>query len=280
MRREVEKTWRAYTLPLSAKDATPLWAHIVPSSIGTSGLIVANDGARIEIRLKARTEISTDQSPKVALPQLPPLEHVPDTPGRLAIILPVRLNYGVLAAAVQAEIGDKPFTAHVAGEDMTLMVRDVLAYPSGDRVALGLTFEARVSGRLFDVSGKMFLTAKPVVENDGTLISLANVEFARQLDNPLWNLVSVLLEEKIEKTLAEKAHLDLTAQINNEIAALKASLADPETFQSVRITVQDVKAGIDAIVPEARELTALIRLNVAIDTTLQSLPVDKAGGKS
>lgn len=280
IKREIEKAWRVYSMPVGTAGSVTAWAHLVPVEIGTSGIVVADDQIRMGVSLKARTDISTDATPKAVLPPLPALARMPVEPGRLSIAAAVRLDYGVLRAAVLAEVAGKEFSADVPGGRATVIIKDVVLYPSAENIAVGLLFEARLPGHLFDVTGKLFLIGKPVVVNDGTVVQLVGVRFARQLDNPLWNIISVIFEDQIKHTIANGVRTDLAPEIAKQVAALKAGVADPSKTQGVKVTIRDVKAVVDSIVPEAEDIAALIRVDVGIDTELTALREAKTGKAS
>ncbi|MDX8499126.1 DUF4403 family protein [Mesorhizobium sp. VK4C] len=277
IKREIEKAWRVYSMPVGRAGSLTAWAHLVPVAIGTSGVVVANNQIRVSVSLKARTDVSTDAAPKVELPPLPVLSRMPAESGRLSIAAPIRVDYSLLRAAVLAEVADKKFSAEIAGGKATVIIKDVVVYPSAKSVAVGLSFEARLPGHLFNVAGRLFLTGKPVVENEGTVVHLVDVRFARQLDNPLWNIVSVIFEDQIRHTIENGARADLASEIAKQVAALKVGLADPSKTRGVKVTIRDVKAGVDSIVPEAEDIAALIRVDVGIDTELTALPEAKTG---
>ncbi|HUN42800.1 MAG TPA: DUF4403 family protein [Acetobacteraceae bacterium] len=272
VRRKAKQAWHAYSIPILGIAALPVWANIVPTSIGTSGVVVKDEEIRVGLMLKARTEISTDAGPNMTMLPLPALVRIPAMPGLLTIALPVRASYDCLRTAILEEIAHKPFAAGVVGGMATVIVNDVYLYPSDDRVVLGLAFRAQIPGRLFDASGKVFLTAKPATENGGMVVRMLDVTLARQLDNPIWDLASVILEGQITKSIEDKVRVNLTPQINKVILDLKTKLADPAITRSVRMTVRDVKVDVPEVIPEAGGLAALIRVDAGVDTELLSLP--------
>ena len=259
IKREVEKAWRVYSVSIGNAAGFEAWAHVVPLEIGTSGVTVENDHISIGVSLKANTEVSTQASTNTKLLPLPALVRQPAGPGRLSIALPVRAAYDVIRAAVLAEVRDRAFSADIPGGKAKVVVKDAVVYPSDDKIAIGLSFEASMPGRLFNVAGKLFLTGKPVVENDGMVIRLTDIAFARRLDNPLWTIASVIFEEKIKKAIGEAARIDLEPEIAKRSEALRAALADPSKTQGVKVTIRDLKAGVEAIVPEATALAAQLK---------------------
>jgi len=273
IKREVEKVWRIYSMPVTSIGGVQAWAHVVPVDVGTSGLTVAKDQLQLGVTLKAHTEVSTDASPRAELPPLPALKRSPVEPGHLNLGVPIRVGYDALRTAVLAEVANKEFSAPV-GKDakVSMIIKDVVMYPAGERIVVGLSFEANMPGRLFDATGKVFLTGKPVAENEGTLVRLTDVGFFRRLDNPVWGVASVLLEGEIKKAIEDGARIDLASEIAKRAAEIKAGLADPAKTHGVKVTVRDLKAGIDYIVPASKEIAMLIAVDAGIDTELVALP--------
>lgn len=272
IKREVGKAWRIYSISMEKAVGFDAWAHIVPTEIGTSGVKIENDHISVGVSLKALTEVSTKASPNAELPPLPALVRQPAAPGHLSVALPVRADYARIQAAVLAQVRDKAFSADVPGGKAKVVVKDVDIYPSEDNIAIGLSFEATLPGRLFDVAGKVFLTGKPFVENDGTVIRLADVAFARRLDNELWSVASVIFEQEIKKAVEDAARVDLEPEIAKASEALKAALGDPSKTEGVKIMIRGLKAGVEAIVPEAEALAVELKLDIGIDAELLAIP--------
>lgn len=277
VRREVAKAWRTYTLPLPGAENAGGYAHVIPTAIGFSGISFDNDRARIGLMLKARTEISTSDRPSANVPPLPKLTKMAAAPGRLSLAIPIRAGYDDIRAALVREAVGKTFVADLEGAKASVTVRDVFLYPSGDGLAAGIRFAADVPGRIFDVTGEAFLVAKPAVE--GTVLRLADVRFSRRLDNALWSAASAVFEDQIKAFVAEKAELDLAPARSRLVDALKQKLESEGRKSGIDVKVRNIDAAVEALVPEAEDLAALVRLDVGIDTELVSLPLGGPASK-
>ena len=222
-------------------------------AIGSTGFAIVNDKITIDVKVEAKTEVSTSATPSTALPPLPPLARVAAALGDLAIALPVRVNYDALRTALKAEFAGKVFTASVTGKTAAVTIADIFVYPSRDKIVLGLEFVAQAPGRLFDTKGKVFLTAKPVTENDGSIIRMTEVTFARNLDNALWSSFSVIFEKQIKTLIANKGRIDLSPELARQLADLKAKLSDTKKTGGVRISIRDAKAAGRSDCPGGQE---------------------------
>ena len=271
VRREVLKTWRSHTITLGNSNAVPAYLHVTPLAIGFSGVHVADRQISFGVVLRARTAISTSAVAAGEPGPLPPLERVTAAPGRLKIVVPVRAEYSVLRAVLANELVGKSFTTS-SGPKAAVQVKDVMVYPSGDRIAFGVAFVASLPNRLFDVTGRVFLSGKPVTDKGGAVVGFEGVEFSRRLDSPIWSAVSLLFEDRIRRILNEKARIDLSDEIDRRVASLKQKLAEPNATRGLTITVRDAKAGIEQIVPEATNLAALAMVDIGVDVAIRELP--------
>lgn len=281
IKHEIEKVWCSFSMPIAGAGAVQAWAHIVPIDIGTSGLKVGKDRLEVGVTLKAHTEISTEALPRMELPPLPALRRTPAEPGHLNLAVPIRVAYDAFRTALLAQVGNKEFSTPIGnGSSIAVIVRDVVVYPAGELLAIGVSFEATVPGRLFDANGKVFLTGKPIVENEGTLVRLTEIGFSRQLDNPLWTAASMILEGQIKKAIEQAARVDLAPEIAKRTAEIKAALTDAAKTHGLKVTIRDLKSGIDDIVPASKEIVMLVALDAGIDTELVALRAPKPGSST
>lgn len=273
LRNELAKVWRVHTLPIPGVDALPASVHLVPISLGFSGLAIDNDNIRFGLLLKARTEVSTETTAPTDVGYLPALVKVAAEPGHLSLSLPIRANYQTLAKALTTTFGGKTFESRLAGANVSVTPTGFAIYPSGDKLAVGISFSAKAPWHLFDASGQIFLTAKPVIEKNGTVIGLTEVAFSRKLDNALYTALSVVFEQQINTAIIGVAQIDLTETIAEQLKAAQTLLADPKLIRTVRLTIRDAKANVESLVPETSTLAALVKIDVDIDASVQDIPV-------
>ena len=115
-------------------------------------------------------------------------------------------------------------------------------------MAVGVDFAASIPGKIFDVSGKIWLTAKPVVDASGTKVSLVNVVLYRQLSNPIWSAFTLVAAGELARQVEEKATYDLGSSIAKAKQALVSALQDPSKTGGVRIALADPKLALGRVV--------------------------------
>ena len=275
LRREVQKVWRVHALPISGPPNPVFFANITPKSIGFSGVKVTPEMMRFAVRLVASTEVSPRAAAAAALGDLPAVEHIDDVPGTLSLSVPVRVGYDALQKAILEQVKDRIFTADTPAGVVRVQVKDVFVYPSGERLAVGLQFLAQMPNRLLNTGGRVYLTASPVTEKDGTVIRLADAKFSRILENDLWSVASAVFEKQVKTFIGEQVRYDLTLDIGKLKAELQNRVGDPAAAPGFMIAIRDVRAGVSQIVPEAHMLGALVLVDIGADVSVEKIPVAK-----
>lgn len=270
IKKAVAQAWKAYAFPIKIENAPPMMVLINPKSLGTSGMIVTEKDIRIVVNATAETSLTIGSTPP-SLPDkgpLPPATPVKEGPGRVEIALPVHAQYDALQKAVM-EATKEPIRFDIGGKPGQLLVKGIEVYPSGEKLTVGLKFEAKVPGRIFDVSGDVYFTATAVPAEDGQSISLKDVGFSRRLDNSLWNVLSAALEGEVRKQM-EKVKLDLKPQIETAVKAMESAISDPARTGGVKLTVTNPKLRVEKITPGVETITAVTLVSANVEGELVS----------
>ena len=272
IRGEVRNAWRNYIIPVAIPGGPPVYVGIQPKSLALSPLIVADDEVRLSILLRAATSLSTAKGAEAPIADLPNVQPAADAPGRLQVTLPVRLGYAALREELLRRFGNQDFAFKVDGKDGKLRVKDVELYPSGESLAIGLTFSADLPGRAFDVSGKVYMTATPVVDAQGTQLRLQDVKVRRDIDNGLWRALSVAFEGLIQEQITKAGVVDLSPRSQEAIRAMNEAIADPAKTGGVRLIVKDASIGLKRVAPQADNLLVTGLFSATVESELVSVP--------
>jgi hypothetical protein len=87
------------------------------------------------------------------------------------------------------------------------------------------------------------LSGVPVVEENGTVIRLDDVQFTRVLDNELWSVVSVVLSETIKEKLSDTVRYDLSERIEDVKGKLDEILSKTEEKVKINLTNPKLSLG-------------------------------------
>lgn len=226
----VAEHWKAYTFTLQIAPQQPkMTVVMVPTLLGVDGTHVIGNNVTLAAYAKAQTLATTspEASYPASAPNVVPLASVPDVPtiavqapllhdvklptSSLSVVLPVFLGYPELAAALKNYAVGKTFGLAIAGHDVDVAVLDGEIYPSGESLAVGLKIKTKFPGRLFNTTGWVYLTGRPVVSADGNALTLENVTFSRQLDNDFWTagtfVFQDLIRSKVQEAIASSINL-------------------------------------------------------------------------
>ena len=272
IRQEMQEGWRNYDIPVQLPAAPPLHVLVHPLSLGFSGLVVEPETLRLGLALRARTAVAATSGRMPPAGPLPPLRRVPDRDGRLRLFIPVRAGYDMIRDWVMQEFGKRAIPFELAGIQGTLRIQDVTIYPSAPAVAAVIRFAAELPGGLPDTSGRIILSARPVVEQGGTRIRLADVRFARDIDSLVWSAATLAFETQIRDWLSGIAVYDLRGGIADALAELQRTLSDPDRTGGLRLKLSRPSLRLQQVVPELDALTVLGAAEATVAAEVTTLP--------
>jgi hypothetical protein len=255
IRAELQKAWRSYAIPVTVEpDTPPMFVNIDPVTVGTSGLIVEDGGVRLMAQVAARAVVAAEKGSEASKGDLPVRQTVDPGRGRLDIAVPIKVPFALLETEATKALRDKPITLRTGGKDILLTVDRVDVYPSGEQIAVGLGFSAKLPWRFFDAHGTVWVTGRPVVEPGGKAVHLEQVAVTRQVDNPLWSALSVALEDVVNAQVQKAARYDLSSITEDAIKRIEEAVSDPAETGGVRFHLLNPKIRLGQIALEEQNL--------------------------
>ncbi|MEL6373205.1 MAG: DUF4403 family protein [Pseudomonadota bacterium] len=223
--RPIEKTvasvWSFLRQPrkLEHVPGTP-WLASAPVAVvssgfgGTPGTIVFKVGIAAHMALAPGSEPDTPRSARRPRFAAPKSEHARAT----SLRMPVTVPYGGIGDAIKLA-WRTPVDVAATGDamPMRITVNEAAAFPSGDRIAVELDLDVRTNDRIFDLTGKAFVTARPVMLADHKTLGLSQVQLA-----PVIPIVGIgqatgqrlrLRAEPFARVFADVIRYDLTAHL-------------------------------------------------------------------
>lgn len=268
---EVAKLWAPQAIPIAIPDNGTMYVNVEPVSIGFSGVESTATALEFAVMMAAKVAVATSALP-TAVKSLPPLTRVPLAAGKITFAVPLRASYERLNTAIAQAVKDKTFSADTPAGNVTVKVEEAEIYPSNDKVAVRVKFKAQTPGSWLDTNGSVYLAGKPVVENDGTVIALTDLQFARALDSAVWSALSVVFEQNIRGAIEKAARVDLGAPIAQGRAALQTQLTELGKASGVQVTLTDTNIAAGPITPTATELVAEVRFESVASIVVAGTP--------
>ncbi|MCO5146318.1 MAG: DUF4403 family protein [Aquamicrobium sp.] len=267
VRQELAKAWRHYAFPLAIDGMPTLFVNVEPTGLGTSGLLAEDAGVRLAARMTAKAVVETGKGSEETMGELPVHETVSTEQGELSLAVPLKVPYRLLKAEAMKELAGKTLTSG----DARFEVHDLDIYPSGDRLAVGVAFSTDIPWRIFDAKGMVWVTARPVVEGDGKIVRLEDVEVSRQVDSALWSVLTAAFRDVIHDQLEAAARYDLSPDADRAVAGITEAVSDPARTGGVRFQLEHADIGVGRIVAEEEALAVEGLLKAKWDAFLDEI---------
>jgi hypothetical protein len=146
-----------------------------------------------------------------------------------------------------------------------------LVYPSNGRLAIGLDVSAVLPHRWLSTKGRVYLLGAPTFDADLRRLTVGDIAFARKLDNELWNVATVALEQQIIQAISEASQLDLSDQFREFETRIPHEIRKLETQSGVAVELGPLHLGGGGIHLGERDIvvdaraTANVRLRLVRD---------------
>ncbi len=269
VRAQVARLWRRHSFPLGASPGQgELHANLVPTGLALSRVAAEADRLAVTARLTARAEIASAPVAPAGLP-LPALARAPRERGAVALSVPVRLPYERLRHAAAEALVGKTFRPEVAlGRRVTLRVTSVDVYPSGERIAVALGFVAETGLRMLDGSGTLYVSGRPRIVGP-TGVELAEFGLSRVVDNPLWQVASLVFQDEILDALRALARFDLQAEADEAARLATAALMRHTEASGLELHLDPPRLALRDLSTAEHELVAEVEIGSAAELRLK-----------
>lgn len=180
------RVWKILHKPVKLQSEPAVWFSAKPMQIADGGF-VSHDGKLLyRLALRSRLAIKRGLSPD--------LEFLKPMPRRIAsgwresgstLRIPVEIDYSSAIEALKRAWA-QPINVKAARKEnnMTISVIDSEVYPSGKLVTLGLNLDVETPGRAFDLTGKAYMTAVPVIDAKTKMLEMRQIKMAEAIQIP------------------------------------------------------------------------------------------------
>ncbi len=160
-----EAAWRQLNNPIGIASASKMWLRGEPVSLEFAGLEF--NGEEVDVRTAIMAELATYEGgrplPLIAR-KAPPLALSTEARGKPAIVVPVEIGYGEVAAAMLRALPGGGVLPPRNADEEELKIRSLELFPSKTHIAMGVEIEARQRGKLEGYKGRAYLVALPQLD--------------------------------------------------------------------------------------------------------------------
>ncbi|QHO71584.1 hypothetical protein ACH79_02040 [Bradyrhizobium sp. CCBAU 051011] len=252
-----------------------LWLELRPTRAIAAQPRIDTANLTLTLGIEAETRITPAET-KPSCPFPATIAIVPPTPGRVAIGVPMDMPFTEINKIVEAQFAGKTFPEDSSGAvDVTVKRASVAA--SGNRLLISLLVNAREKKSFFGLAGEanVHIWGKPVLDQAEQTLRLADIELAVESEaafGPLGAAARAAIPH-MQKTLAEKAVVDLKPFASNAQKKIAAVIADLQKNEDgLRVSAEISKLRLADIAFDSKTLRVIAEAEGAINVYVSALP--------
>ena len=267
------------SIPLQGTGATSslpaLWLELRPTRAIAAQPRVDASAVTLTLGIEAETRITPVQT-KPDCPFPATIAIIPPTPGGVSIAVPIDMPFTDLNKIVEAQFAGRTFPEDGSGAvDVTVKRASVAA--SGNRLLISLLVSAREKKSFFGLGGEanVHIWGRPVLDQAEQILRLADIELAVESESAfgLLGAAARAAIPHLEKTLAEKATIDLKPFAGNAQRRIAAVIADLQRNEDgLRVSAEISKLRLADIAFDSRTLRVIAEAEGTINVQITALP--------
>jgi Domain of unknown function (DUF4403) len=277
IRESISKVWRGYSLPVKL-PYQDLYLNISPKALYFPGLGVTTTDLVFAGRLDATVALEATPGSNAPLP-LPINNPLPITPGRFSLAVPISTPYYTFEALATQLLQGRRYTAQTPIGNVTVLPRRVEVFPSGEKIALGISFEVQYQYLFLNTSGTIWLTAKPTTKDNGRRIRLEEIVVTRKFSSPIWEFASALLQEKVVAAAQDGFELDMNPPLSSAEADLTRIINEAGQSSGIALSAKDVKLSVGRILTNDKLFQLEALLDASVEAKLGSIRIREGAGQ-
>jgi hypothetical protein len=274
-RREWSKICRSIPLQSASSSLQGLWLEMRPTRAVAAQPRVDASALTLTLGIEAETRITSSET-KPDCPFPASLTIVPPGPGQLDIAVPIDMPFVELNKIVAAQFAGKTFPEDGSGSvDVTVKSANVAA--SGDRLLISLLVNAKEKKSFIGFGGEatVHIWGRPVLDQAQQTLRLTDVELAVESEAAfgLLGTAARAAMPYLQKTLAEKAAIDLKPFASNAQKRLAAVLADyQKNEEGIRVDAEITSLKLAGIAFDSKTLRVVAQAEGSINVAITALP--------
>ena len=154
--------------------------------------------------------------------------------------------------------------------DVSISVKAVEIYPNNDRLVLAAKVKLNGLLGLLSSDGEIYISGKPVVDNQTKTLKLSKVEFSRKLDSKFWNATTQLLHSQLLAGLQNALVYDFSQNYNEVYQSINQQL-NGQHGKNIKLNGQLDNLKILNVQPDLDEIRLTLEAEGVVDLELTNL---------
>jgi predicted small integral membrane protein len=273
-RREWAKLCRS--IPLQGASALQnLFIELKPTRAVAAQPRIDASNMTLTLGVEAETRVtSTQTQPNCPFPAT--LAIVPPGPGKLSIGVPVDMPFTELNKIIEAQLAGKTFPEDNSGA-VAVTVKKATVSASGDRLLISLLVNAKEKQSWFGLGGEatVHVWGKPALDQAAQTLRFTDLELAVESEAAfgLLGAAARAAMPLLQKTLAERATIDLKPFASNAQKKIAAAIADFQKNENgIRVGAEISSLRLGGIAFDSKTLRVIAEADGAINVNVTALP--------
>jgi predicted small integral membrane protein len=273
-RREWAKLCRS--IPLQGASALQnLFIELKPTRAVAAQPRIDASNLTLTLGVEAETRVtSTQTQPNCPFPAT--LTIVPPGPGKLSIGVPVDMPFTELNKIIEAQLAGKTFPEDNSGA-VAVTVKKATVSASGDRLLISLLVNAKEKQSWFGLGGEatVHVWGKPALDQAAQTLRFTDLELAVESEAAfgLLGAAARAAMPLLQKTLAERATIDLKPFASNAQKKIAAVMADFQKNENgIRVGAEISSLRLGGIAFDSKTLRVIAEADGAINVNVTALP--------
>jgi predicted small integral membrane protein len=273
-RREWAKLCRS--IPLQGASALQnLFIELKPTRAVAAQPRIDASNLTLTLGVEAETRVtSTQTQPNCPFPAT--LTIVPPGPGKLSIGVPVDMPFTELNKIIEAQLVGKTFPEDNSGA-VAVTVKKATVSASGDRLLISLLVNAKEKQSWFGLGGEatVHVWGKPALDQAAQTLRFTDLELAVESEAAfgLLGAAARAAMPLLQKTLAERATIDLKPFASNAQKKIAAVIADFQKNENgIRVGAEISSLRLGGIAFDSKTLRVIAEADGAINVNVTALP--------
>jgi hypothetical protein len=270
---KVRAAWEALHEPRRVSDEPAVWFVAEPMALHASSPVIGEDAIELAVGVTGRFGLLVGEAPTPPLLLPVPPRTPPTANAGFELSVPVVLEWEALSALATEQVAGQTYDLPNAATRMKVLSAEL--YPSGESLAVGLTYEVEHPGWTTD--GTLYLLGRPEVDADARAVVVRDFTYVVKTWDQSIAASNWVAQSGIEAAVADLLVFEWGPAADEALVEANTKLRDPPGDDKGKLTASLTAAGLGGIALGEEGL--VVTLTLAGQASVVAKPeLEDAGG--